>query len=391
MYIRTTNIDKFLSIMRIAVLPSWTFNKKTPVAGIYMYQQAKALSDFHDVEFLFLKWGLFNKKSAFLDGNLKVVSRSGFWLPKRNMFLLSFWVEKYFLLFEERHKTSPFSIIHAHDALAGYAAYIFSVRTGIPFVVTIHNTQFLDNQIPKWREKYISLMFKYANCVIAVGNKLFEKIKINYKLENITQLPNFIDGELFKPLGIGKNDHFTFVSVGSLHPNKGYDILLEAFGLLCIQYPKESFKLIVIGDGKERRKLESFIKLTDLEENVLMPGWENNNKLPQIFNQSHVYISSSRLETFGISPLEALACGMPVISTISGGPEQFVNAQNGLLVENENVFELKDAMDFLYHNFNNYSVDDISKNILRKYDKKTIAPLLSGLLTNIVTENNNLS
>ncbi|HMU05895.1 MAG TPA: glycosyltransferase family 4 protein, partial [Saprospiraceae bacterium] len=183
MYIRTTNVDKFLSIMRIAVLPSWTFNKKTPVAGIYMYQQAKALSDFHDVEFLFLKWGLFNTNSEFLDGNLKVVSRSGFWLPKRNMFLLSFWVKKYYLLFKERHKASPFSIIHAHDALAGYAAFIISVRTGIPFVVTIHNTQFLDDQIPKWREKYISLMFKNANCVIAVGDKLFEKIKMKYKLE----------------------------------------------------------------------------------------------------------------------------------------------------------------------------------------------------------------
>lgn len=390
MYIRTTNIEKYLSFMRVAVLPSWTFNKKAPVAGIYMYQQAKALSDFHDVEFLYLKWGLLNKTSISIDGNLKIVWRSNFWFPKRNMFLLSFWVEKYFLFFIERHKVSPFNIIHAHDALAGYAAYIFSLRTGVPFVITVHNTQFLDDQIPKWREEYISLMLKNANCVIAVGKMLYEKLMIKYELENVRQLPNFIDGTLFKPQSIGKSSHFTFISVGSLHPNKGFDILLDAFGLLSKQYPKISFKLIVIGDGNERRKLENLIELHDLQKNVLMPGWLKNIELPHILNHAHVYISSSRVETFGISSLEALACGLPVITTISGGPEQFINVQNGLSVEKENVLALKDAMVYLYDNYKKYFSEDISKNILKLYDKKTIAPLLSDLLIEKSVGNNNL-
>jgi L-malate glycosyltransferase len=390
MYIRTTNIEKYLSFMRVAVLPSWTYNKKTPVAGIYMYQQAKALSDFHDVEFLYLKWSLLNKTSMSIDGNLKIVKRSNFWFPKRNMFFLSLWVEKYFLLFKERHKVSPFDIIHAHDALAGYAAYIFSLRTRVPFVITVHNTQFLDDQIPKWREEYISLMLNNANCVIAVGKMLYGKLMIKYKLENVRQLPNFIDGTVFKPHSIAKNSHFTFISVGSLHPNKGFDILLEAFNLLSKQYPKISFKLIVIGDGNERRRLESFIKLHDLKKSVLMSGWMKNIELPQILNHAHVFISSSRVETFGISPLEALACGLPVITTISGGPEQFINIQNGLLVEKENVLSLKDAMVCLYDNYKKYSADDISKNILKLYDKKTIAPLLSDLLIEKSIENNNL-
>jgi glycosyltransferase involved in cell wall biosynthesis len=93
-----------------------------------------------------------------------------------------------------------------------------------------------------------------------------------------------------------------------------------------------------------------------------------------------VFISSSRVETFGISPLEALACGLPVISTISGGPEQFVNNENGLLIEKENALALKDAMLLLYQNYYIYSLSEISRNIIDKYSKEIVTPILSELL-----------
>lgn len=81
-------------------------------------------------------------------------------------------------------------------------------------------------------------------------------------------------------------------------------------------------------------------------------------------------------ETFGVSYLEALSCGVPVIATRCGGPECFVNEHNGIMVEPDNVDDLAKAMQTMYYNISYYNRAEIARKIREDYSAQAVASRL---------------
>ena len=86
---------------------------------------------------------------------------------------------------------------------------------------------------------------------------------------------------------------------------------------------------------------------------------------------SDCFVLSSNFETFGVVLIEALACGLPLIATKCGGPEDIINKQNGILMDVENQLQLEDAMITMYKNAHNYDKEKLRNYAKEKFGEKT--------------------
>lgn len=135
------------------------------------------------------------------------------------------------------------------------------------------------------------------------------------------------------------------IAVGRLHRDKGFDILLEAFALLKARYPQ--WRLVVLGEGEERERLEVLREAFGLDECVSFPG---RVKDPYSFlTEASLFVMPSRTEGFPLALCEALACGLPAVCTdCAGGVRDIIqDTVNGVLVPKEDAHALARALERL--------------------------------------------
>lgn len=133
------------------------------------------------------------------------------------------------------------------------------------------------------------------------------------------------------------------VAAGRLSNEKNFEMLIEGFGEFHAKHP--DYKLIIFGEGEERKNLESILKKLHLEDSVEMPGFINN--LAEKMVAASVYVSTSNHEGISNSMLEALGMGVPTIVTDCpiGGARMFVHTdENGILIPMNDKVALVEAM-----------------------------------------------
>lgn len=177
---------------------------------------------------------------------------------------------------------------------------------------------------------------KYASCLV--------RNRPIYVIPNAVAPPA---GQL-DPGQLERSDHLTLAAMGRLDAQKGYDLLIEAFARIAAKHFDWGLK--IAGDGEERRTLERIIEAQGLADRVELCGWVDE---PQSFLlNADVFVLSSRYEGFPNALLEAMACGLPVVSfDCLSGPGEIVRHEiDGLLVPAENVDALAQALDRLMSN-----------------------------------------
>lgn len=139
------------------------------------------------------------------------------------------------------------------------------------------------------------------------------------------------------------------VSVGRLEPQKNHHLIIEAFSKIAAEYPNE--KMILYGEGSLRTQIVKQIEDLNLKDRVLLPG--DVSEINHALAQSKIFVLSSDFEGMPNALMEAMAMGIPCISTDCpcGGPKEIIdNWQDGVLVPCRNVHEMADAMRRLLDN-----------------------------------------
>lgn len=133
------------------------------------------------------------------------------------------------------------------------------------------------------------------------------------------------------------------ISMGRLHPVKGYDVLVEACRLLNKRPNLPSYKVTVYGEGQEYDSLNKRIQQYQLEQYIELAGFTPN--VEQGLIQSHLYVQPSRSEGFCVAAHEAMQAGLPVIASAVGElPFSITNNKTGFIVPPENPIALANAL-----------------------------------------------
>lgn len=136
---------------------------------------------------------------------------------------------------------------------------------------------------------------------------------------------------------------FVFVTTCRLVPVKNLDTLIKVFSMIVEDNLDKSLKLWIVGDGSERRSLESLVEDLEIEGNVVFGGFKED--VVPFLEEADAFVLPSFSEGFSISLVEAMLCGLPCIVTNQGGPKEIVeDGESGFLINPYEADDLKSKM-----------------------------------------------
>ena len=224
---------------------------------------------------------------------------------------------------------SDIDLVTAQDPFeTGVAGVALARKFGARLEVQLH-TDFLSPYFKKRNIKNIfrvpigKKVLKKADCIRVVSNRI--KVSIEKELPHVravpTVLPIFIDIEKIQQTPISTDLHkkypqFTHITlmVSRLEKEKDAGRAIDAFSKITGNHPKAG--LVIVGDGGERKSLESAVKRLDLSKNVVFEGWHED--VVSYYKSADLFLNSSLYEGYGRTIVEALASGTPVLSTDVG-------------------------------------------------------------------------
>lgn len=348
---------------KILFIPSWYPNEDDPIAGIFIEEQALALSKEFDVAVLLPKMAAWRNvlKSNAPDKSVKE-QQSG--LPVYHEYarpLIPHGPESIDYGTFARAAQNGFKrivnewgtpdIIHTHVVLpAGWAALGVAKQNGIPIVLTEHSSPFSMHLGTELSRRLVRETLNGVNQIVAISPALAKQLLDFEPSLNIEVIGESLRTDFFVPAeNVDKAERTgkSFFVAARLAEQKGLEHLVRAVHLL-VDKGLNSFELVIGGDGPDRQKLEQLVQNLAVSSYCRFLGGLNREQVRERMQKCDVFVLSSLHETFGVVVGEAMACGKPVISTRCGGPEFFVNEQNGVLVDVANPRALADAMeDFL--------------------------------------------
>jgi len=235
-------------------------------------------------------------------------------------------------------------LIHAHNALwGGEAARIISARLGVPFVVTEHSAAVLMKSLGRLGGAYARRVWQSARRVYAVSRSLADAIE-DRGIAAVGVIGNPIDTDFFTLPGDGCPPPLDrhVLAVANLVPVKRIDHLLRSFRLAWSD--DVCARLDVVGGGSEHAGLVALANALGLRERVRFLCGLDRSGVRDAMWRAACLVSSSRRETFGMAVAEALATGLPVVATRSGGVDEVLGRGIGTLVEPDDVEALAEAL-----------------------------------------------
>ncbi len=284
-------------------------------------------------------------------------------------------------------------IIHAHSTYVIFNRVIEKLRLSssleIPVVVTIHGLPkplvLPDGRVSTDYDEFVTAFV--FDMVIAVSKNVAESLKeyLDPDLhERVHTLYSGIDLSVFRPLSdVDKQWDIAFM--GRLETMKSVDLFPEMLSHLKSKLP--NLKMMITGEGSLKDWLFEEFRKRGVESMVDYRGVVASEDVPLLLNKCRVFLYPSRREPFGLSIVEAMACGVPVITTDVYGPQEIVQSNyDGIFVPPDNTNALADAVLTLLSD--KELRDTIAQNALKtvqKYDISRYAKRLLEMYGELIT------
>jgi N-acetyl-alpha-D-glucosaminyl L-malate synthase BshA len=289
-------------------------------------------------------------------------------------------------------------ILHVHYAIphasAAYMARAILQARGkkLPFVTTLHGTDItLVGKDPSYRP-VIRFTIENSDAVTAVSDDLRKDTFTHFQVKKeIEVIYNFLKTELYQYRSedcirkfAAPNDEKLMVHVSNFRPVKRISDVIKTFDIVKKSFPK--VKLLMVGDGPERSPAEDLVRQLGLENDVTFIGKIKSTW--QVLPCSDLFLLPSETESFGVSALEALASGVPVITTNAGGlPEVQIHGKTGFM---SNVGDIEDmannSLKLLKDDVLRAEFSQNAKERANEFSVDKIVPLYEALYEKLVAK-----
>ncbi|QNJ98802.1 N-acetyl-alpha-D-glucosaminyl L-malate synthase BshA [Constantimarinum furrinae] len=294
-------------------------------------------------------------------------------------------------------KLYKIDLLHVHYAIphayAGYMAKQILAEEGIhiPMVTTLHGTDItLVGSHPVYKPA-VTFSINNSDVVTSVSESLKEDTLRLFDINNdINVVPNFIDvAKYSNPFTDCQRDlmaekHERIIThISNLRPVKRIDDVIEIFFRIQKEIPS---KLLIVGEGPEKEPSEALCRKLGIDDKVIFLG--NSSEINKILCFSDLFLLPSEKESFGLAALEAMATGVPVISSNTGGLVE-VNEQgfSGFLSDVGDVEDMaKNALKILKDPETLQKFKSQAKQAAMKFDTKNIIPLYESVYENATSK-----
>lgn len=227
-----------------------------------------------------------------------------------------------------------FKIIHSHAAfMGGYVAMRLSQLVGIPFLHTEHASGLFFNpkQYTSTDKRLLFSIYSSAKKVLFVSRFSLNNTLRILNLSDSSQfvvVPNVVKRDFFREPIIRGSIPTNFMMVGDFIPVKNHKLLFEAWSIVQTKY--SGLRLTLIGDGLHEIELAKRFPELNLDQITIIPRL-SREELRKLMTRQDVLLSTSVVETFGLSIAEAQALGIPVVVTDSGGVTDIITHETGIV------------------------------------------------------------
>lgn len=286
-------------------------------------------------------------------------------------------------------------LLHVHYAIphasAAYFARQILKKTGkdIPYITTLHGTDITLVGKDQTYAPVVTFSINESDAITAVSDNLKDETFRHFNIEKeIIVIPNFVDTDRFQHSNkehfkkmLAPNGERILAHVSNFRKVKRVEDVVTMFEKVHKQLPS---KLLMIGDGPERQNIEEYCRTLNICSDIRFLG--KQDQVDEILSITDLFVLPSQYESFGLSALEAMACGVPVISTNAGGlPEINVQGVTGYMSNVGNTDDMaKNAIEVLK---DENKLKQFKENAIahaRTFSRQRIIPLYEQLYESVV-------
>jgi glycosyltransferase involved in cell wall biosynthesis len=382
---------------KILFLPKWFPNKKDKFNGVFVESHALALAKHCNIAVLYVgadeslsqKFELEERK----ENNMHLVhayyrnSDLGNGLFGKAQKLLRYFRATYIGLKAIKVNFGKPNLVHVHVLTRpGITALLLKITNKIPYVITEHWSGYLpaDGSYKGMLKKFVTrLVVKKAAHITSVSEHLKNamlqhQLNGNYSvIGNCIKLPN-------TPI-IQNTSQLQAIAIGNIEDReKNIYGLIQAMKTLSSEIPE--LTLTLIGKGIDQKKLEKLSLDLGLSSKIKFVSEISHDEVYSYLSKSSFLILNSYFETFSVVAAEALACGIPVLATKCGGPEEFIRPEFGKLIPLNNPAELVAGIKWMCANHSSFDKLKMQEFVAENFNCEKIAAQLIHIYHPLIRE-----
>lgn len=359
----------------ILFLSSWYPTVNSPTNGDFVKRHAQAAAIYNNV--IIVHIDIADHEEVIINPGKNLTEIIYYYKSKGFPVLTKFLRYRRAIQSLQRNGFSP-DLIHGNVLYPmGLYVYILSKTLRIPFVFSEHWTGYLKedpsklNALKMMLVKFIS---KRCSFLLPVSSYLEKGMKDENISGNYKVIPNVVDDELFNTASSSRiNNKIPFTHISNLNDkHKNISGIFRAIKKL--KETRNDFLLQII-NSEENPSIKNLAKELEIEDCIVFLGRKEHRDVAKLLSESAFTLMFSNFETQGCVILESLMSGTPVITTKTGGIEDFVNEQNGLFADIGNSEQLCQKMDEMLNRFHSFSKSDIRNNIINKVSPSKIGEM----------------
>jgi glycosyltransferase involved in cell wall biosynthesis len=372
--------------LHVVVVPEWYPSAAHPVAGVFVRDQALAVAEMHDVTVLTHdvgspRRGVASWTDRVEDGlrTIRVRTVAG---PGSTAGRMAFVAAAMRVLASLRNERRPVDVLHAHVFSAGVLALLIG-HGRVPVVLSEHHTDFIEGKVHGRDARLGRFAMRRAALVCPVSPLLEHHLRAFEPRGRYEVVPNVVDVEAFAATRTERTGGpVRLVVVALLSRQKGIEYLLRA--LPALRQAVGELVLDVVGDGPIRSGLEALASRETPPGVVTFHGRQDRERIAEMLHSSDVFVLPSLVESFGIVLVEALAAGLPVVTTRDVGLASVIEDGLGEIVPSGDVTALVEALTRVASSLDRFPAAKARRHA-QSYRAAAVAPQWDDIYTRLAS------